>query len=206
MIQKLAKFISVVFHPLIMPTYGVLLLFNFVDAYFVYTINEAARTFILSIVFLNTFLLPVGLILYLLRTKRITDIQVTNREERWLPIILTTLFYVTTYYLLDEFGMNRIVMLMLGAAILSIIAAFFINLVWKISMHMVGLGGLAGVFYGMAQVLNVPVVLVLLLLILVSGIVGYARLTLKQHTLNQLLAGAVLGFIVSYLVFEFGVA
>ncbi|KAB1063181.1 hypothetical protein [Salibacter halophilus] len=205
MSQKIAKFISVLFHPLIMPTYGVLLLFNFVDAYFVYTINETARTFILSIVFLNTFLLPVGLILYLLRTKRITDIQVTNREERWLPIILTTLFYVTTYYLLDEFGMNRIVMLMLGAGILSIIAAFFINLVWKISMHMVGLGGLAGVFYGMAQMLNVPVVLVLLALILIGGIVGYARLVLKQHTLNQLLVGAVLGFVVSYLVFEFGV-
>jgi hypothetical protein len=205
MSQKIAKFISVLFHPLIMPTYGVLLLFNFVDAYFVYTINETARTFILSIVFLNTFLLPVGLILYLLRTKRITDIQVSNREERWLPIILTTLFYVTTYYLLDEFGMNRIVMLMLGAAILSIIAAFFINLVWKISMHMVGLGGLAGVFYGMAQMLNVPVVLLLLALILTGGIVGYARLVLRQHTLNQLLVGAVLGFVVSYLVLEFGV-
>ena len=205
MSQKIAKFISVLFHPLIMPTYGVLLLFNFVDAYFVYTINETARTFILSIIFLNTFLLPVGLILYLLRTKRITDIQVSNREERWLPIILTTLFYVTTYYLLDEFGMNRIVMLMLGAGILSIIAAFFINLVWKISMHMVGLGGLAGVFYGMAQMLNVPVVLLLLALILTGGIVGYARLVLKQHTLNQLLVGAVLGFVVSYLVLEFGV-
>jgi membrane-associated phospholipid phosphatase len=46
---------------------------------------------------------------------------------------------------------------------------------------------------------------VLLALILIGGIVGYARLVLKQHTLNQLLVGAVLGFVVSYLVFEFGV-
>jgi membrane-associated phospholipid phosphatase len=67
-----------------------------------------------------------------------------------------------------------------------------------VSTHMVGLGGLMGLvsvlqhFYG----LNIGGLLVVCML--VSGLVGTARLYLQHHTESQVYAGFMLGYIVTF--------
>ncbi len=67
-----------------------------------------------------------------------------------------------------------------------------ITLVWKISIHATGVAGPApafGVVFG-------PVGYLFLLLLIP---VGWARMTLKAHTLPQVVAGAVLAVTLTFL-------
>ena len=62
------------------------------------------------------------------------------------------------------------------------------------------MGGLAGLeAWLIASELAVPSMIVLLIItILVVGLVGSARLVRRLHTLSQVVAGALIGFVVVY--------
>jgi len=72
-----------------------------------------------------------------------------------------------------------------------------INLKWKISAHMAGIGGVVALIYQIhAMGLSAFDLLWLLCLaVLVAGALGSARLALKRHNTWQVLAGAVVGFL-----------
>jgi len=195
-----SRVISFLLHPLLMPTYGLLILFTQVQTYFIFSLPEQSRMFIVGMVFINTFVIPGLFLLYLYRKGRISDIQVSKREERFLPLVLTTILFMSTYYLLKNIGLNRIILMMMIAAISAIIVAFIINIWWKISMHMVGLGGLTGVFYALSYIFQTDLSTIISLLLLLAGITGYSRMLLKQHTLGQIMAGFAMGFGLGFLV------
>ena len=87
-------------------------------------------------------------------------------------------------------------MFMVGSAITVLVMAA-INLKWKISAHMAGIGGVIALIYQIhVQGLSAFDLLWLLCLsIIIAGLLGSARLALKQHDIWQILAGAVVGFL-----------
>ena len=80
-------------------------------------------------------------------------------------------------------------------AIYVLILSLYITKFWKISLHMLAIGGLTGVLltlellYG--QSLNF-----LLLFIFISGCLGFSRYSLNAHTLKQIYGGYLLGNII----------
>jgi hypothetical protein len=60
----LARLFSIAFHPLVVPTLGLLLLFR-LDSYLQFAIPPQAKRFILLIVFINTALAPALAVLLL---------------------------------------------------------------------------------------------------------------------------------------------
>lgn len=199
-----AKVISHLFHPLLMPTYGLAIMFSQVNAYFIFGVPEQSRGFILGLVFINTYLIPGLFLLYLYKKGKVSDLEVTKREERFLPLVLTTLLFMSTYYLLKSIGLNRVILVMMTTGIVAVILAFIINLKWKISMHLVGLGGLAGIFYALALLFQLNLNTTLIALFLISGITATARMQLKQHSLAQTLTGFALGFGVGVILLRIG--
>ena len=85
--------------------------------------------------------------------------------------------------------------LILGAAI-SILLTFIINRKWKISAHTIGIGGIAGATLGMMYRLQLDMNIFFMIIILLAGIVSYARLKLNAHTPSQVYTGFLLGFVV----------
>jgi len=59
---------------------------------------------------------------------------------------------------------------------------------------MVGIGGIAGALTGISFRLNVDFVLLISALILLAGLIGYARLKLMSHRPIQIYTGYILGF------------
>lgn len=198
-----AFFLSVVFHPLLMPFYGVLLLFYTVDVWFVYTLAPNAKLLILAVVGMNTVFVPMLFFIYLVKTGKISDYRASKKNERYLPLLITLIFYVSTYILLHRLGLNRVLLSFILIATVSLTAAFFINFIWKVSMHMIGLGGVFGFFYVVARDFNVEYTLYLVLIIISMGLVGSARMKLKEHSLAQVMAGAGLGISVAVLLMTF---
>lgn len=68
---------------------------------------------------------------------------------------------------------------------------FFINLKWKISVHAMGVAGPA-----IALMFFTPLGFFLGLL---TPLVMWSRISLKKHTRNQVLAGSVLGYVLTFL-------
>ena len=77
----------------------------------------------------------------------------------------------------------------------------FISYFWKISAHLVGWGGLVGLILILSLRFNTDLMLFLILAILSSGFIGFARLKLEAHNPLQVYSGFLLGFVIMIVVF-----
>jgi membrane-associated phospholipid phosphatase len=80
-----------------------------------------------------------------------------------------------------------------GSLILICLA---INFFTKISAHLAGAGGLTGAMTGISIRLNIDLVMLITIIILCSGLIGFARLKLNAHNPAQIYAGFICGMIV----------
>lgn len=192
--ERIAKIISVIFHPLLIPTYAFALLLN-INTHFTLVLPENYRYLTILFVFLTSFAMPALIMLILLKIGTIKSLQMETRQERVIPLFIVAAFFYTTYLLLKQgpyFAFYNI--FILGATLLVIIS-LFINYFTKISIHMVALGGLFGTFVGFTLALQLELRFLLTMIIIVSGLVGFARLKLQAHSEGQVYGGFALGAI-----------
>lgn len=190
----IARAISYTFHPLLIPTYSLLILFLFqIKSYIFYAIPFEAKATLLGIVFLNTFILPVVMILFMKYRKLINDLYMDTRKERTLPYIVTAIFYFSTYYLLKKFHLPGVIHLIMFGSACLVLVALIVNFWWKISAHMMAIGGLTGAFAGLSFLLSMNMGALIAIIILVAGFIGFARLRLKSHSPAEVYAGFLTG-------------
>ena len=94
--------------------------------------------------------------------------------------------------------MHLIFDLLIIGAIIILLIAHLVTLKWKISAHMIGIGGLTGVMIGLSQRFSIDHFWIILFLILTSGLIGFARLKIKAHTYQQVYAGFILGLFIQW--------
>ncbi len=197
--NNLAKVFSVIFHPLVMPSIGILLIF-FSGIYSGFLTFEQKRAIFL-IVFTGTLLLPVCLIPLYMLFKIIRNVEMNSLRERILPLFFTTAIYFFTFYLISGFSLPRVINLFLTGTIICVSAVFFISILWKISAHMVGVGGLAGMLLAVSFIHSLNLLGLIIPVIIVAGLLGFSRLELKAHTPAQVYAGFLKGAGIMLLVF-----
>jgi len=199
-IQIIARVTSIIFHPLLIPTLGFLLLLNS-DFYFA-LLPWSVKKFMLLTVFLSTCILPALSILILSMNPKF-DIKMEKSTDRILPLLLSSVFYYLGYLILEQLPVYPIYNLFLIASILVQISLIVVSLKWKISAHSAAIGGLIGGISALSFRLHENAILVLSLLILVAGLVATSRLILLKHTNSQIYAGFSLGFLIIGLVIAF---
>lgn len=193
--QKIAVFISWVLHPMLIPTYALLLIFS-QDAFFVLILPDKLKLILTGLIIFNTLLLPLIFIWMMHKRGIISSYQMPERSERTFPFATTSLFYLATWFMMYNLGLPDVYYLfVLGGAILIAIA-LVINLFWKISIHMVGIGGLNGGFLGLNYQMLITSTSLILILIFLSGLVGFARLKQNTHNQTQVYVGFIVGTIV----------
>ncbi len=195
--DKIVNFISYLFHPLLMPTYGFAIIF-FTKNYISEFTSLRSKILILSVTFIFTFIFPFINTLILLKLGRIKSLTMENNKERSVPYAGAIMYYFALFYFFYYTEIPAFFKaLVLGAAI-SIFLTFLINFKWKISSHTVGIGGVAGVLLAVIYRLQMELYLTLMCVILIAGLVGYARLKLNAHTPTQVYTGFLLGFLVEF--------
>jgi membrane-associated phospholipid phosphatase len=201
--EKIAKIISYLFHPLLMPSYGFLALF-FTKNYISTFTPLNLRLFILLVTFIFTFALPAINAFILLKMGRIKSLEMERAEERFVPYISTALYYFALFYLfhtVTDFP-SIFKTLVLGAAV-SIVLVLLITTKWKISAHAVGIGGMIAAIIGISFRLSIDLRFISMCSILIAGFVGFARLKLNAHSPSQVYTGFLLGFLVEFLLMIF---
>ncbi|MGQ0828215.1 MAG: phosphatase PAP2 family protein [Bacteroidota bacterium] len=196
---RISKIISYILHPLLMPTYGIALIFCSKNYISTFTPTDY-KLVILSITFIFTFLLPTINALILLRIGRINSLEMETSRERIIPYAGASLYHFALFYLFYNAQFPTIFQaLILGAAI-SILLTLLITFKWKVSAHTVGIGGVAGGLLGIIYRLQADLQLMFMIIIIVSGVIGYARLKMNAHSPAQVYGGFALGFFVELLL------
>ena len=195
-----AKVISYLFHPLLLPTIGLFLIFN-LDEAGLWISSPQMRLFLYAATFTVTLLLPLLNALFLIKMKTISSLEMKTREERKIPYLITAIFYFAESYFLMKWDVPVLIKaLMLGATLL-VVSVLFINLFWKISAHMVGIGGLCGMMIAISYRLQINLHPVLIALFIIAGLIAFSRLKLNSHNPAQVYVGFLLGVSVQLVLF-----
>lgn len=189
-----ANILSWVFVPLLMPVYGIILIFSL--SFLSYAPFHTKLVFTL-IVFGANFIVPMLLVLLLKKLGMIDDIGLNGRRERLIPYIITVICLAGTgIFLYLKMAPLWVAMFYAGGALAGIIN-LIVNFRWKISAHAAGIAGVVAMLiqvikegpssYGMEWWIVGAII--------IAGLLGSARIWLGRHTLLQVLAGSAVGFL-----------
>ncbi|RHJ81005.1 hypothetical protein [Parabacteroides sp. AM08-6] len=193
--KLLSNIVSGMFHPLLMVTYGVILalMFTYLTIY-----PPAMKLLLIGGAFLSTAVIP-GLFIYMMvRSGAAGDLELSDRKERVVPyLILITSILVCVFYMYKMMLPFWLLSLLVGASV-ALLLAMLINFYWKISAHMLGVGGLLGGIMGISRIHLMNPYWTFIIVIVIAGLVGTSRIFLKRHTSMQVYAGFCLGFICTF--------
>ncbi len=184
--NKIARIISTIFVP---PTFT-LIIFIFFALKLENDLSKILETILISSLF--GFIAPIVLFISLKNRGKIIDVDASIKEERTLPFLLATIFYIIGLLLMIYFELNIITKAFWFCYISNTLFTVLINLYWKISAHSMGVSGsLAAIIFviGNYSFLFIPLLL----------LIGWSRIKLKCHTLSQVLAGIILAFISTFI-------
>ena len=220
MLRSLAWGISVVFHPLLVPSYMLVLLLLINPYLFgVSKLWDESAKMLMLLVFLYTFFIPAVSIMVMYFLGMVQDVQAREREDRIGPYLCTGMLDLWVYYNFSQQGQlpPAYVSFMLGV-VLALFLSFIINIFSKISAHAVGMGGLIGMViismiwfsYGSFTVqwlnglsLEVSMLHLLMIVLVIAGAVGTARLFLKAHQPADVYGGYFIGFVTQFFAFAY---
>jgi membrane-associated phospholipid phosphatase len=129
---------------------------------------------------------PLAYIVVRVRRRTLTDVHIGVREHRRLPFLVGLLMVVIALVLLAVTGAPRDLLALVGAFLVLTIATIAVTNWWKISVHAMVATMTVGVLatiYGPAMLTGV----------LVVALIGWARVQLRDHTVSQVFAGALVG-------------
>ncbi len=193
-IIKIAKAVSWMFSPMLMPTYGMIL--SLFATYLLYAnISLSTRLTVIGAVFAATAMIPAIVIYILHRIGIVKDARLNERTDRFLPLGAAIVCYCgITVYLMQIHSPQWMLCFMLGAAG-AVITMLLISLKWKISGHATGVGGLC-VFVFSLYYRHYAITGNLWLLyatFIAAGLVCTSRLMLQRHSPAQVAAGFLNG-------------
>lgn len=199
---KFAQIISLLFHPLLMATYGCLLLFFCLtnSIYFIFTPFRVKLVITLT-VFAFTFLLPVLNLLILYKMKYVSSLKIEERKERTFPLLISAFCYLGLFYLIYDFNIWPAIKLFVLGAGIGILITTAVNFWWQISAHMIGVGGMFGAMVALSVYLQMPLFFCLSGCLFIAGLVGFARLKLNAHSPAQVYVGFLTGLTIQLSLF-----
>jgi len=189
-----SQIVSVLFHPLIIPTLGCFVVFN--SGFYLGLLPQKVMQAVYIVVFVLTFLLPSLIIPALYLQKYITSFSIENRKERILPLAVVAIMYGLSYYFMQRSGFPPILLKFIMASLISIVVSMLVTLKWKISLHTMGLGGLTGLILYLSIAYSLHLHSFIIVVILISGITATSRMIAGDHTPAQVYTGFVGGTII----------
>ena len=201
----LAEAVSVVFHPIMMPSLLFALIF-FLSPRVSAPLAADLRWSMLGLLVLTTLIIPCASMLLLYYFGGIPDLKMPGREERRMPFLFISIFYaVTTYLFISKYPHFAHINIMLAGITFIIFLVSIISLYWKISAHSAAVGGVLGFMASFALVYHDSMLLYGLAgMVVVAGAVMSARLYLHEHQPTEVWTGSMLGLLVSmFTVFFF---
>lgn len=189
-----ARAISALFSPFYLAIVGLAILFVFS---YLSLLPLGYKLSVLAVVYLCTVLLPTFLIRVYRRYQGWSRIELGTKERRMIPYVIAILCYFLCYYLMNLLHIPHFMSSIIVAALGIQVVCAIINLWWKVSTHTAAIGGVAGALLGFSVMFMFNPTWWFCLVILLAGMVGTARMVLRQHSLQQVVAGFLIGLVIA---------
>ncbi len=199
----IAQLVSLVFHPLFVPTYSMLFLL-WGNPYQFGRLDSYEGLFVLQTVISYSILYPLFVVVLMRLLDFIDNYQLRDRKNRILVFIPTSFFFWWTFIVFLKSDYPEILSdIMLGATISICIALLVTAVFSKISLHTIGMGGLFAIVLFSVNIAVKDVSLFLFATIFVAGLVGTCRMYLKAHNLQEVYNGYLVGFLSMFFALVF---
>ncbi len=194
-----ARAVSIMFHPLIVPTYvAALILFG---GHTIWSIFLPLHTRIVLVwyVLVATAIIPLAVMPILKSAKLIESYSLITARDRVIPMLFMAVCYMSAMFVLsDKAGVDAARRFFLGPAIIMVLLTVITSR-WKISTHTTAPGAAAALFLAITNAGYGVMTGGVLFTIVIAGLLGSARIATGQHTLSQVTVGFLLGFFVMLL-------
>ena len=188
--MRFHKFISVLLHPVVIPTIGIVL-------FLALTPNSIPREvgyFLLSIIFFTTYVIPLVFLFFLKHFKLIKSLQLTSISERKIPVfMMLIIFYILGSYLIQLRVFKELGILFHGTNMTLVVVYILFLLKIKTSLHVISMSSLFGFFLMYCTQYNIPMMPIGIPLLLLTGLLASSRLILKAHTPREVYIAFFLG-------------
>lgn len=200
-LMLVARAITWSLSPFWIPTLGVALLFLF--SYL--RIMPWSYKFLITVtVFTFTVMMPKTCIFFYRRLNGWSLRELSSREKRMVPYLLSISSYTFCVVLLYNFRVPGYMSGIVIASLLATLLSALLNIWWKVSNHMTMVGGMIGALVCYGELLAFNPIWWICVTLLLGGIVGTSRMILRQHTLSQVLLSVPLGFFCAVIGIFFG--
>ena len=196
--MKFYKFISYIFHPILVPIVCTLL-------YFIIIPNHIPREFaywVLGIVFVTTYIIPLLLLYVLKKVKLIESYQLSIINDRKFPILFfTSLTLVLGIRLLKFNVVDLLAFSFFGCALALGIVFVLLFFKTKTSLHTLGVSGLIGFIIMISYEYKLNLLVLLISLFLLFGVIATSRLKLQAHKMSEVLLGFFIGLLSQLIIY-----
>ena len=190
-LYRLSQIISIAFHPIFMPLYGLLIIFS--APTILYFVPLKIKKLTLLVIACNNIILPLSLILMLYSRGIIKSFQAREKKERTIVLIITTILYLVTTTLMLRLPIPNLIKVYFVSTTFVSFITLIINQFWRLSLHSVAVGGLLTLVCLMVYIFNVPVIWYISGMVLLSGLVMFSRLYNEDHEPAEVWTGFFAG-------------
>ena len=194
---RTARMISAIFTPFSIPFLAFLILFLFS---YLRIMPIQYKLIVLGVVYCFTILMPTLTIFLFRKINGFSPEDLGERKRRFMPFLLTITSYVFCLVMMHRLNIPWYMTGIILAALIMMVICIIVNLKWKLSEHMAGVGAIVGGLVSFSALFGYNPVWWLCLFILIAGVLGTARIILQHHTLGEVLVGFAVGLICSLLV------
>lgn len=194
---RTARVISAIFTPFSIPFLAFLILFLFS---YLRIMPIQYKLIVLGVVYCFTILMPTLTIFLFRKINGFSPEDLGERKRRFMPFLLTITSYVFCLVMMHRLNIPWYMTGLILAALIMMVICIVVNLKWKLSEHMAGVGAIVGGLVSFSALFGYNPVWWLCLFILIAGVLGTARIILQHHTLGEVLVGFAVGLICSLLV------
>ncbi|WP_349845735.1 phosphatase PAP2 family protein [Bacteroides cellulosilyticus] len=194
---RTARVISAIFTPFSIPFLAFLILFLFS---YLRIMPIQYKLIVLGVVYCFTILMPTLTIFLFRKINGFSPEDLGERKRRFMPFLLTITSYVFCLVMMHRLNIPWYMTGIILAALIMMVICIVVNLKWKLSEHMAGIGAIVGGLVSFSALFGYNPVWWLCLFILIAGVLGTARIILQHHTLGEVLVGFAVGLICSLLV------
>ena len=195
---NILQILSVVFHPIFIPVYSILLYLNLSES--ILNIELYKKT--LYIIISGTVILPLITILFLKEFNFIKNIELKDSKDRLIPIISSIIYIYATVKVLLYFGITGPIATYLMGIIITLSWVLLLSIRIKVSLHTASISSTLGLYIYLSTLYNIDFVIIIITTTLILGLISTVRIKLGAHSYTEVLTGVLFGIIpqVGYLL------
>lgn len=191
----LASVISYILHPVFLPT-AMAAAICWLNLSAFAGITNHTKWYWLCIIAYLTIFFPLITLLIARKLKFVDSIYLKTQRDRIIPLIAVMIYYFWVYQVFKRhFHAPLMLNVLFLGSFWGIILLFIGNIFFKISMHTTAAGGMIGIMFILMFTGQVNFLIPFLIVLLIAGLIGTARMILNAHTPIEIWLGYFAGLI-----------